>query len=376
MVNMPIIRSIYWEQTSQEELVYKFPFNNLGMGSVLTVNESQDALFYKSGVLVNRFEAGRHVLNTSNFPVLSKIVDKTISGGETTFLAEVWFVSLLEKRNILWGTGNLRIVDPYFQIPVKISARGQYGVRVVDSAMFVKKVIGTVGFASTELIVDQFRIDVIESFKVSVSSYMKEHNLNINELGSEYVGISKASRKQLQQAFDEYGVELLNFNIEDIGIDENDKGYQTVMEGVAENAKLAKLGVNYTQNRQMDIAQTAAGNEGAGNMMGVGMGLGMGQAMGNMVSNTIQQSGLGLQGAVPPPAPQLPSYYVAVNGQTTGPFRLDVLQGKIANKEVTGITYVYKVGGTAWVFAKDDPEIAQILSMMTPPPPPPAPMPM
>ena len=37
---MAIIKSIYWEQNSREDLVYKFPFNNVTTGSVLTVNES------------------------------------------------------------------------------------------------------------------------------------------------------------------------------------------------------------------------------------------------------------------------------------------------------------------------------------------------
>ena len=49
---MPIIRSIYWEQNNQEELVYKFPFNNLTLGSVLTVNESQEAFFFKNGTCI------------------------------------------------------------------------------------------------------------------------------------------------------------------------------------------------------------------------------------------------------------------------------------------------------------------------------------
>ena len=35
---MPIIKSIHWEQDNPEELVYKFPFNNIALGSILTVN--------------------------------------------------------------------------------------------------------------------------------------------------------------------------------------------------------------------------------------------------------------------------------------------------------------------------------------------------
>lgn len=355
---MALIKSIYWEQENREELVYKFPFNNISLGSVLTVNESQEAIFFKSGVLCDTFGAGRHTLSTANLPVLNKLVNLP-SGGDTTFMAEVWFVSKLDKRNMFWGTGGLRIIDPYFQIPIKISARGQYGVRISDSALFLKKLVGTLPYITTELVEEQFRIDVVETVKVSISKFMKEENININELGVSYKELSKSVSKDLQAAFDEYGVELLNFNVENIGFDESDKGYQTVMEGVAEQAKLSKLGVSYTQQKQLDIAQTAAGNEGAGNFMGIGMGLGMGNAVGQMVGSTMPQ------------APQMSSYYIAKNGQTTGPFTIDIIQGMIKQGEVSATTYVYKVGGQAWVLAADDAEVSRLLSLMTPPPPPP-----
>ena len=229
----------------------------------------------------------------------------------------------------------------------------------------MKKLIGTIGFANTELIEDQFRSDVIESVKITIAKFMKENNININEIGMEYKALAKSIYKNLQSTFDEYGVELLNFNVEDIGFDESDKGYQTVMEGIAEKAKLSKLGVNYLQQKQIDIAQTAAGNEGAGNFMGIGMGFGMGNSIGNIASNMIQQSGI-----IPPP-PQMSSYYVAKDGQTTGPFTMDILRNMIMKKEITSSTYVYKVGGNAWLLVANVPELMQILSSLMPPPPPP-----
>lgn len=362
---MPIIKSIYWEQNNLEELVYKFPFNNITLGSVLTVNESQEAFFFKNGTLCDSFSTGRHVISSANLPILQKLVNLP-SGGETTFMAEIWFVSKLDKRNMFWGAGGLRVVDPYFQIPIKLSARGQYGIRISDGGLFLKRLIGTIGFANTELIEEQFRLDVVEVVKVSIAKFMKENNINVNEIGTEYKNLAKTASKELQLTFDEYGVQLLNFNVEDINFDETDKGYQTVMEGIAEQAKLSKLGVSYLQQKQIDIAQTAAGNEGAGNFMGIGMGLGMGNNIGSMVSDSINKSGIG----VPPPPPQLPSYYVAKNGQTTGPFSIDVIQDMIQRKEIIPTTYVYKVGGKEWVMAEYDPEMERLFSLLMPPPPP------
>lgn len=265
---------------------------------------------------------------------------------------------------MLWGVGGLRVVDPYFQIPIKLSARGQYGIRISDGALFLKKLIGTIESADTDLIEDQFRIDAVEAVKVTIATFMKDNNVNINELGSEYKALAKAVSKELQSTFNEYGVQLLNFNVEDINFDETDKGYQTVMEGIAEQAKLSKLGINYYQQKQLDIAQTAAGNEGAGTFMGIGMGLGVGNNIGAMVGETVRQN----TQVVPPP--QLPTYYIAQNGQTKGPFSVDIIQGMIQRNEVTPTTYVYKVGGHSWVLANSEPEIAQLLSLMTPPPPP------
>lgn len=363
---MPIIKSIYWNQNPDDALVYLFPFKDITLGSVLTVNDSQEAYFYKNGSLCDKFGPGRHVLSSSNIPILQSILNIP-SGGESTFKASVWYVSKLEKRNMLWGAGGLRVIDPYFQVPIKMSARGQYGVRIKDGGLFLLKFVGTQAFLTMDFIYDQFRVDVIESVKIAIARYMKDNEVNVNELGTEYRNLSQAISTVLQTSFDEYGVELLNFNIEDISFDENDKGYQTVMEGIAEQAKLKKLGVDYIQQKQIDIAQTLAGNQGAGTFMGAGVGLGIGQQMGQLFGQMMGGSPIAPQ----PQAPQMPSFYVAKDGQTTGPFRLDAISNMVISGEIVGNTYVYRVGGTAWVSASQEPEIAQILQQMAPPPPPP-----
>ena len=367
----PALDSIFWDQNNQAELVYKYPKNDITLGSILTVRESQEAYFFKNGVLCDKFKAGRHQLSSQNLPLLNKIINLP-SGGQSTFLAEVWFISKLENRSLLWGTGGMRIIDPYFQIPVKVASRGQYGVRISDGAMFLKKLVGTMMYADTYAIEQQFRSDVIEGVKVATSRYMKEKELNINELSTEYRKLSRFISQDIQEAFDEYGIELLNFNIEDISIDESDPGYTKVMDGLAENARLKQLGINYLQQKQIDIAQTAAGNEGAGNFMGLGMGMGVGQQMGQMISGAMQMNGTLGQAAPVPPPPTSASFYVAINGQTTGPFPVDKIRAMFIAGQMTAETYVYRLGGSAWVAAGSEPEIARIIAELLPPSPPPS----
>lgn len=361
---MPIIRSIYWDQKDNEQLVYKYPFNDLTYGSVLTVNESQEAYFFKSGTLCDCFEAGRHVISSSNIPILKNLIYLP-SGGETTFTAEVWFVSLLEKRNILWGAGNLRVIDPYFQIPLKVTSRGQYGIKIFDGGLFIEKFVGTLKSSGTDSINDQFRSDIIEGVKIGIANFLKESGLNINEVCTDLRKIANYIKNSLDNTFNSYGITLTNFNIEDIGFDESDPGYLTVMKGIAENARLKSLGVNYLQERQLEIAQAAAGNEGAGAFMGVGIGLGAGQQLGNMLGSVVQNSGLG----APPPPPPSAAYYVAMNGQTTGPYSKEVLRTMVQQGQVTMSTYVYRVGGSTWILAQNDPELGTLFGLVPPPPP-------
>ena len=370
---MAIIKSIYWEQQNLDDFVYKYPVDDITLGSVLTVNDSQEACFFRNGTLYDTFSGGRFVLSTENLPLLNKIVNLP-SGGETTFRAEVWFVSKTDRRNLYWGTGGLRVVDPYFEIPLKIYGRGGYGIRINDAALFLRKFLGTLKHASQDFIEEQFRISVIEAVKVSISKFMKDNNLNINELGAEYLSLGRAISKELQTAFDDYGVGLLNFNIEEINFDESDSGYQKVMDSIAEQTRLKRFGLTYMQERQMDVAHAAASNTGSGTFMGVGMGLGVGQSLGDMVGGIIQQSSNTNHNQTVPPPPPVGSYYIAVNGQTTGPFDSNTLKQMVINNQITGETYVFKEGGSTWVKAASDSFFVQLLAASIPPPPPPSTM--
>ena len=110
---MATIQSILWNQSSDEVLVYKYPVQDINTGSVLTVNDSQEAYFYRNGTLYDKFSAGRYALSSSNLPALSGVVNLA-SGGESTFNASIWFVSKLAKRNILWGAGeNIGVIEKY-----------------------------------------------------------------------------------------------------------------------------------------------------------------------------------------------------------------------------------------------------------------------
>ena len=114
----------------------------------------------------------------------------------------------------------------------------------------------------------------------------------------------------------------------------------------------------------------------AGAFIGAGIGLGMGNQIGGMLGNAFQQSGVAnafnTQSAPPPPpgTQQAAMYYVALNGQTTGPFDVTQLRELITRGVLTPTTFVFLQGGTAWVRAQEENLVRSLFGVPQPPAPP------
>ena len=104
------------------------------------------------------------------------------------------------------------------------------------------------------------------------------------------------------------------------------------------------------------MASMAVGGVVGQNIAGV-----MGNAMSGM--NQAGQSGM-----TPPPIPVV-AYHVAVNGQATGPYNLQVLQQMIASGQLTADNLVWKNGMAEWAKAGTVDELKGLFAVMPPVPP-------
>ena len=108
-------------------------------------------------------------------------------------------------------------------------------------------------------------------------------------------------------------------------------------------------------------------------MMGGTVGGQMAGMMGNMMHG-MQQSAPPAPGTTPPPPP-LVQYNVAVNGQTLGPFDLNMLAQMAQSGQLTQQSQVWKQGMSAWAAAGTVQELAGLFAPAgttgAPPPPPP-----
>lgn len=359
-----------------DDLVWKFPYNNISTGAQLVVNQSQEAIFLKGGEVADIFGPGTKTLSAGNLPILQKLINLPF-GGKTPFVAEVWFVSKTVRRNLKFGTERpIDIWDPMIQNSVPVRAFGQYGIRIADSVAFLREMVGTLHLFNTEDIIDQFRSDIVQALSERINNFMTEQQVSIVTINGKLSEISRYIQEQVNEEFTRYGLEITNLKVENINYDKNDPQVARILEGYAKAKDRAVQGFTYQQERQFDILETAAGNEGsAGNTMGAGMGLGMGFGIGSTFNSQFSNvansamSGAPSSPSCPPPAGNGGIvFHISVNGQQYGPYDMTAMKQMASNNQITSDTYVWRPGMAQWQLAGQCPELAAIFS--TPPPPP------
>lgn len=368
-----------------DDIVWKFPYNNISTAAQLVVNQSQEAVFLKGGEVADIFGPGTKTLSANNIPVLQKLINLPF-GGNTPFVAEVWFVSKTVRRNLKFGTERpIDIWDPLIQNSVPVRAFGQYGIRIADSATFLREMVGTLHLFSTEDIIEQFRSDIVQALSERINNFMADEQVSVVAINGKLSVVSRYIQDQINDEFSRYGIEITNLKVENINFDKNDPQVARILEGYAKAKERAVQGFTYQQERQFDILETAAGNEGsAGDTMGAGMGLGLGVGLGaafnsqihNIANQAMGSAGQQTQPLQPPPGttPAV-KYHISVNGQQYGPYDMITLQQMVANGQVTPATYVWRPGMSQWLQASQCPELSQLFTPPAgPPTPPPAPI--
>jgi membrane protease subunit (stomatin/prohibitin family) len=130
---------------------------------------------------------------------------------------------------------------------------------------------------------------------------------------------------------------------------------------IFEYSRLNKVDMQkLTQFKMANSIDDAVSN--GNGLAGAGVGFGMGMGMGNMFSQQMQN----LQNTPPPLAP----FFVAVNGQQTGPFTIEQLSEMITLGNVKRETLIWKNGMAQWAAAGTVAELNNAFSLVPPPPPP------
>ena len=270
---------------SPDVFAWKHPNSELATWSQLIVNESQEAVLYKGGKICDVFHAGRYTLNTENIPILNNIINLPF-GGRSPFSAEVWYINKVFSLDVKWGTSTpIQLQDPKYNIFVPVRAFGQFGVRIEDSHKFLVKLMGNLPQLDKSHLVKYFRGVYLTRAKDAISSYLIHENISVLEINAYLDEISAFLLERISPAFEEYGIRLVSFYVNDINVPDDDTAVQQLKRALSKRAEMNIVGYNYQQERSFDTLEGAAKNQGSmqGGLMGAGIGLGVGAGVGNMV---------------------------------------------------------------------------------------------
>lgn len=357
-------------EVNDNEFVYKFPSDNLKIGTQLVVYPAQTAFFVKGGQICDEFTAGTYTIKTENIPILNKLINIPF-GGNSPFKADIWFVNQISKLDMKWGTTQpIQLEDPKYGIIIPIRAFGQYGIKISNPRVFIETFIGNMSSFTADKINDYFKERIIALLSTLITEKMICERVSVLDVNAHLLSMSEFCQTHLTKHFKTYGVEIIDFSFMSINVSQDDPSFKKLKEAIDKAAQLKIVGKDvYQMDRSFDVMEKAASNEGAmggiANMgMGLGVGVGMGNHMGNIMSQNINTN------ITPPPLPQTSSYYVAINGQQQGPYDSNTLVSYIKTGNINADTLIWKQGMPTWEKIQAVPEFAHMFTVCPPPVPP------
>ncbi|MGQ9887495.1 MAG: SPFH domain-containing protein [Aggregatilineales bacterium] len=331
-----------------DELAYREPQQGGGdwrMGSQVIVGESQAAVFVRGGEALDVLRTGKHMLSTMNLPLLSGLIGLATSG-RTPFTADLYFVNMKDMPQVGWGTNPPIVLEtPGRGLGVALLVtHGVIDIGVDDPVRFVKQYAVGKPITRLENIRDRIQSMLLGEISTLLLKSGAQSIPDANRILNELEGAALAV---LNEQFRAMGFRIKAFEAKPF------TAKQVTEDELRDYVSLEQ----WERVKRLSIAQTAAGNTGAGGALAsAGIGLGVGQQIGaalnpeaaalqqqlqqqqmmmqQMMMQQMMQSqqagGQQLSGAGAPQIPQTREQILAM---------IDSLDMKLANGEITEETY-------------------------------------
>lgn len=381
--------------------------NAIRYGSSLRVKDGELAVFFyqQNDGTIQDFIIGPYddTIKTANFPILTSIVGSAF-GGSSPFQAEIYFINLAGNNQLKFGIPYFDVFDPRFpDLGVPCAVRGNLTFNLTDYKAFIK--LNRLREFDLEAFKNQIKDFFIRKAKSIVLNIPIDENIPVMQLERKIDDIGDLVKSKIKTALEEdFGINLKRIDISALELDKENSHYHQLKKSTADQQtkfieaktdieienldetmrikrKDMELGVEgknfqvHQLNKSADVLKTAAenlgemgnvnlGGGGGLNPAGLMMGMGIGGAMGNQISGMMGN----LNQQTPPPPPKL-QYFIALNGQQSGPFTIEQLKQYVQGGQFTKQHHVWKEGMSAWELAENVQELSSVFSVVPPPPP-------
>ena len=193
-----------------------------------------------------------------------------------------------------WGTPDrFPIDDPKFGIIVEVGAFGQFGIKVNESELLIKEIIGVMQkdeLSDYSKVLDYFKGVVITRAKDAIADKIVKQKESIFDIMASLSDLSDLCKTKIEKEFNKFGLEVINFFITSINIPQDN--HTKLKEILDKKAEFNQLGdINYKTIKIFETLEKAASNEGTGNIgTSIGVGIGTGKLISDLMDE-IKQNG-------------------------------------------------------------------------------------
>lgn len=280
-IKKQFIDVLQWNEDQDGVLAWRFPMQDFEIqnGASLTVRESQLALFVNEGQIADQFKPGLYTLTTQTLPLLTNLKnwDKLFA---SPFKSDVYFFSARTQLGRKWGTPQpITIRDNDFGM-VRLRAFGVYSYKLADPALFFKQISGTREIYTRDEVELQLRNLVISN----MSSAIGGSGLPFLDMAANQGLMGEKIKEALIPVFQQYGLELDNFAVENISLPEE------LQKAIDTRISMGMMGdmAKFTQYQVAQSIPLAAQNEGG--LAGIGAGLAAGVGVGQIMADTMRST--------------------------------------------------------------------------------------
>jgi len=242
---------IEWVGAREEDMVWKYPNEEIAWGDNLVVHEYEAAVFFRDGKAYDVFRAGRHVITTANVPLLTKIFSKIAGFDKVPFRSMLVFVSLKQFQGKFGAQGQTKELAP-------LKFFGGFWFRVEEPNLFVNEIVGGQGAYTTDGLQNFLRGYFNERLIDTLSQY------SLQDVYGKLDETSLLSKNVLFDAFHRIGLELIEVKFE--GLDTTPEWRDRLF--------YIKTGVGASEVLRMETVQKSTENlsksQGGGAAIGAG----------------------------------------------------------------------------------------------------------
>ncbi len=285
-IKKQFIDVIEWTESGDGTLAFRYPMadNEIQYGGMLTVRETQAAVFVNEGKVADVFGPGLYKLTTQTLPVLTylKNWDKLF---QSPFKSDVFFFSTRQQLDRRWGTTQpVTIRDKDFGA-VRLRAFGNYAFHVADAKVFYGAVSGTRERVTLDDVDGQLRGLMLQN----ISNAVAASGVPFLDLAANQIEFARQLQSANAPEFAKLGLALDAVTVQNVSLPEE---LQKILD---QKIGMGMVGGDMGKFMQYQTAQAipkfaeGAAGAGGGGVVGDAMGLGAGVALGQVMAQQLAQ---------------------------------------------------------------------------------------